>query len=266
MQPPLRSWHVLCAALWQSALLGMPASAPAEWIDERTVDVFEVRSEFSLGDDRGRALLEELPRLRRDVESLLGVAADAQPIEVNLFSTRRSYQKFLTVRVPDAVSRVALYVQGTDRGRVYVYRHRSYEIDVRHECTHALLHNAFPYVPMWLDEGLAEYFEVPAGRRASGHPHFGSVRRAMLLRWSPSLIELEMLENLNQMKAGDYRDSWAWVHFMIHGPDEARQALSNYLYDVRMGNPAGLLSERLAAEVPDTSRRLTRHFREFQSL
>ncbi|MGE0376181.1 MAG: DUF1570 domain-containing protein [Planctomycetaceae bacterium] len=266
MQPPLRSLHVLWAVVCHCVVFAMPLAARSEWLEERTVDRFEVRSEFTLSDDRGRAVLAELPRLRGDIETVLGVEADGQPIEVNLFAGRRSYQRFLAVRVPDAASRVALYVQGTDRGRVYVHRHYGFETDLRHECTHALLHNALPYVPMWLDEGFAEYFEVPAEKRAAGNPHLASVRRAMLLRWKPLLADLELLDNLNEMTANDYRDSWAWVHFMLHGPQEARQTLSNYLYDVRMGNPAGLLSERLAAEVPDTGRHLTRHFRDFQSL
>ena len=247
-------------------MLSVTASARAEWVEERAVDLFEVRSEFSLANETGRALLAELPRLRHDVESMLGLQTDGQPIEVNLFASRRSYQKFLEARVPEGASRVALYVQGTDRGRVYVYRHRGFEVDVRHECTHALLHNALPYVPMWLDEGFAEYFEMSPDQRAADNPHHKSVRRAMLLRWNPSLPDLELLDELHEMDGNDYRDSWAWVHFMLHGPREARQTLSNYLYDVRIGNPAGLLSGRLAAELSDPQRQLARHFRNFKSL
>ena len=36
---------------------------------------------------------------------------------------------------------------------------RQFEADLRHECTHALLHAALPYVPLWLDEGLASLYE-----------------------------------------------------------------------------------------------------------
>ncbi|MBX3437024.1 MAG: hypothetical protein KF861_06010 [Planctomycetaceae bacterium] len=264
MQPPLRSLLLICVLAARCGLSSAPVHG--EWRDTRTVDVFDIRSEFSLTDARGSSLLAELPRLRRDIETLLGVSADAQPIEVNLFASRRSYQKYLSVRVPEGASRQALYVQGTDRGRVYVHRHAGFEVDIRHECTHALLHNALPYVPMWLDEGLAEYFEVPAHQRATGNPHHSAVRRAMLIHWKPSLPHLENLDDLNSMSGSDYRDSWAWVHYFLHGPQDARQALSNYLYDVRMGNPAGLLSERLAAEAPDSPRRLARHFRDFNSM
>ncbi|GIT30210.1 MAG: hypothetical protein Ct9H300mP1_22560 [Planctomycetaceae bacterium] len=32
--------------------------------------------------------------------------------------------------------------------------------DLRHEFTHGVLHSSLKRVPLWLDEGLAEYFEV----------------------------------------------------------------------------------------------------------
>ena len=242
-------------------LLSGSATARGEWVDMRTVDIFEIRSEFSLNDDVGQALLTEFQRLRDDVESTLGLEASNDLIEVNLFANRGSYQDFLSVRVPEGVSRVALFVKGTDRGRVYVYRHRGYETDVRHECKHAILHNALPYVPLWLDEGFAEYFEVPASERATGHSHLNSVRRAMYLRWNPSLTELESRSDLTEMSGSDYRDSWAWAHYLLHGPVESRQVLSNYLYDIRIGNPAGMLSERLAQNVPGVRSQLTLHFK-----
>ena len=46
----------------------------------------------------------------------------------------------------DGTKRRALFVQGTDAGRVYAYRTRDLDTDVRHETTHALLHTALPFV------------------------------------------------------------------------------------------------------------------------
>jgi hypothetical protein len=166
--------------------------------------------------------------------------------------------------VPAGVSRAALYVKGADMGRVYVHRHRNFETDLRHECTHAILHNALPYVPLWLDEGLAEYFEVAAPLRGGANPHLKNVRWAVRLGSEPSLPRLEEKRQLASMSAEDYRDSWAWVHFLLHGPQETRQVLSNYLYDIRIGNPAGQLSERLAGEVPGVQSLLVDHFRNWK--
>lgn len=262
----MRSASILRALLSAAAAASvcLPASTRAEWVDEREIDIFRIRSEFDLSDAEGQSLLAEFERLRSDVEQLLGFEADSDPIEVNLFASRRSYQRFLSVRVPDGVDRAALFVKGADMGRVYVHRHRGFETDVRHECTHAILHNALPYVPLWLDEGFAEYFEVPAPLRASDNPHFKSLAWALRLRWNPSLERLEEKRDLTAMDANDYRDSWAWVHFMLHGPPEPRQVLSNYLYDIRFGNPAGKLSQRLSQDVPSVRSQMLRHFKEWE--
>ena len=37
--------------------------------------------------------------------------------------------------------------------------------DLRHELTHALLHGVLKDVPLWLDEGLAGFFELPPDAR-----------------------------------------------------------------------------------------------------
>jgi hypothetical protein len=253
-------------APWCACLLLCLCAWPArgEWVDERTVDIFRIRSEFDLSDAEGQMLLDELNQLREEVQQLLRIEAEEDPIEVNLFATRRSYQKFLAVRVPEGASRAALYVKGADMGRVYVHRHRNFDIDLRHECTHAILHNALPYVPLWLDEGFAEYFEVAAPLRGRANPHLKTVRWAIRLGWDPSLSRLEEKRQLASMNAEDYRDSWAWVHFLLHGPQEARQVLSNYLYDIRIGSPAGQLSERLAEEVPGVQSLLADHFRNWK--
>ena len=250
------------AALLCACLLVCLCTAPVqgEWVDERTIDIFRVRSEFDLSDAEGQALLAEMNGLREDIERLLRIEAVSDPIEVNLFASRRSYQKFLAVRVPEGTSRAALYVKGADMGRVYVHRHRNFDTDLRHECTHAVLHNALPYVPLWLDEGLAEYFEVPAPLRARANPHLKSVRWTAKLGWNPSLSRLEEKRDLVSLTAEDYRDSWAWAHYLLHGPQDSRQVLSNYLYDIRIGNPAGRLADRLAEELPEFESDMAGHF------
>jgi hypothetical protein len=162
------------------------------------------------------------------------------------------------------MNRPALFVQGTDMGRVYVYKRWGFDTDLRHESTHAVLHNALPYVPMWLDEGLAEYFEVPANKRSAGNPHLSSLRRSIFFGWRPNLAKLEAAEDLADMGANEYREAWAWAHFMLHGPPEVRQVLADYLYDIQSGDSAGLLKDRLAKTVPHADVRLIEHLRNWK--
>ena len=237
------------------------ATVSADWVDQRKAGPFDLRAEFTLTDEEGKSLVREMDMLKSDVEKLLAVNASDDPIQVNLFASVGSYREHLSQRVPEGMSRPALFVKGADMSRVYVYRRRGYATDVRHECTHAVLHNALPFVPLWLDEGFAEYFETPAAHRSGGSPYLKSIKRSIMFRWKPNLQRLEVLEDLGDMHDDEYRESWAWVHFMIHGPQGVRQVLSDYLYDIEQGDAGKPLSARLAAVAPNYNQLLVQHLK-----
>ncbi|HUQ70285.1 MAG TPA: hypothetical protein VM165_12210, partial [Planctomycetaceae bacterium] len=138
--------------LLQSALVPH-MSLGADWAEEFSAGSFLFRSEFPLADVQG--LLDDLGDLQSDLEKALGLECSDREIQIHLFRTKFGYQRYLSVRVPEGAKRQAFYMPGTDAGRIYAYRHRGMETDVRHETTHALLRNALPYIPLWLDEGLA---------------------------------------------------------------------------------------------------------------
>ena len=147
---------------------------------------------------------------------------------------------------------------------VFAYRSRQFSVDIRHECTHALLHTTLPMVPLWLDEGLAEYFEVAPGDRAFNNPHLPGVRWAARLGVVSRLESLEKKGDLSKMGGSEYRNAWAWVHFMLHGPKEAHDELVRFLADIQVHTPPGLLSERLKRRLPDLKRRFAAHFRSWK--
>jgi hypothetical protein len=115
-------------------------------------------------------------------------------------------------------------------------------------------------VPLWLDEGLAEYFEVSREMRVRQNPHHAAVEAAVRFGQLPRLEELELLENLDDMGRDEYRDAWAWVHFMLHGPREAQDELNRYLDELHSGADPGRLSDRLRRRFPHLNRRLPDHF------
>jgi hypothetical protein len=119
-------------------------------------------------------------------------------------------------------------------------------------------------VPLWLDEGLAEYFEVPEDQRAFGHPHLAELRWNLRLGMMRSVESLEEQQELSEMDGLDYRFAWGWVHFMLHGPAPAHRALVQYLADVRQGQSPEALSTRLKAAVPDLNERMPQHFKHWR--
>ena len=64
-----------------------------------------------------------------------------------------------------------MFVQDRGVEQVFAQWGPDFRIDLHHEGTHALLHASLARVPLWLDEGLAKYFEVPPAQRANGNPY-----------------------------------------------------------------------------------------------
>lgn len=261
---------VLCA-LVPCLLLEVGAIAESRWPDERSAGPFLCHADFSLANYSH--LLDEMAQLQRDLVRTLGIEEPQEAIHLFLFNHKATYESYLQTYFPDLPSRRALYIKergGT--GMVYAFRSNDFEIDVRHEGTHALLHADLAVVPLWLDEGLAEYFEVPYEQRTFDHPHLTEMKwqlskvnlAARIKSTAPSLERLEDLRDLKQMGAAEYRQSWAWVHFMLHGSPEAQEELTRFLTDIRAQTPPGKLSDRLRARIPNLEQKFADHLRQWK--
>ena len=118
-------------------------------------------------------------------------------------------------------------------------------------------------VPLWLDEGLAEYFETPRSRRAEGSSHLRGVRWEARLGRVPDIRDLEALASMEEMRSADYRDAWASDHLMLHGAEAARKELRDFLGEIAARTPPGLLSKRLQRRIPRLNDAYLAHFRNF---
>ena len=242
-----------------ASLVALPLSGATGWVEETELAPYLIRSEFALRDVA--ELVSDLGDLQADVERLLKLKCEPKEIQIHLFRSRFSYNDYLSKRVPSGTKRQALFVQGTDAGRVYAYRQRDLDTDVRHETTHALLHSALPYVPLWLDEGLAEYFEASPRLREKHHPHRGELKRAIFLGWKPGIEKLEAQREMLDMDGKDYRDAWGVVHFILHGPPAAREALAAYFEEVQSGKAPAPLSQHLRRRIPNLDQRIIDHLK-----
>jgi hypothetical protein len=202
-----------------------------------------------------------LARLQSDLVEMLRVRRAGEQIEVLLFRNEASYRDYLKRYLPTVPYRRALYVRRGGPGMVLAYRNGGLAVDLRHECTHALLHAALPVVPLWLDEGLAEYFEVPPIERAFDNTHLRGTRWNAMLGIVPKLEKMEGKGGLAEMGTKQYRDAWAWVHFMLHGSVEAHEELVGFLADIQARTPPGQMSSRLRRQIPNLEKRFADHFK-----
>lgn len=256
----------MLALLCPTLLIAMPYMVLASgaetdrWIIQQQRGAIELYAEFDPDVPR---VWSEVEDVRRELAEQLNVRASGEKIQIMLFASHGSYLRYLQADIPDARYRRAIFFRNGDVYQIYVWRSRSLITDLRHELTHALLHQHLMFLPLWIDEGLAEYFEEPAARRLQS-ARLGAVRWKARVGWTPSLNQLEAIPAAAEMTEDDYRDSWAWVCFLMQESPETRQLLADYLQVIARGEAPGAFSHFLQVRAPGTKNRLNSYFRKFQ--
>jgi hypothetical protein len=215
-------------------------------------------------------LFEELGDLRDQVYKELQLPNSGNTVvQVYLFEDKERYERFMRAKYPDLPKRRAFFVAqpravgGAEDLLVYTYWGDRIRQDLRHELTHALLHSVLKDVPLWLDEGLAEYYELPPEKHGTNQNHLEQIRRAAD-DFKPDLERLENLKEVQQMTPSEYRESWAWVHLMLHGQPEGKAALLTYLQQLRTNPKPGPLEPKLAEIFPEPNAALEKHLEGLQ--
>ena len=211
---------------------------------------FVIKSDVPV--DADDAIVRELNTLRQQVAATLQLPRQRDPVVVYLFSDETTYRYYMQTTWSHLPPRRAYFV-GTPRElAVYSYRSPQMLEDLRHEFTHGVLHASLNSVPLWLDEGLAEYFEVGAADPGSPHTeHLAELTSAFNSGWGPNLFQLELISDFQKLTRRDYAESWAWVHFMMHSSPEAKQVLTDYIAELQQAGTPQRLLPRLERAVPD---------------
>ena len=235
------------------------------FIDTRIVGVVRYHADYSLENEY--EIPRELANIQKDLSQYLAIPHPRETIEVFFFQSKDTYKRFLGKELQNApFDREALYYKQKGPGMVLVYQKPGMMEDLRHEMTHAFLHASLPYIPLWLDEGLAEYFEKPRETRARINPYFSNVSRKIMFGQVPSLARLEKMRYFDQMGVNEYCDAWSWVHFLIHHTRETHQMLAGYLRLLaEQGERTPPLDLYLTKTVPETKKAYLEHFRNWKN-
>lgn len=248
------------------ALAGLPAyascagwrSAPALPVrNSMVLDQLVVFSDAPL--PRNHRLLEELRTLRTVVSTKLGLPISDEPIHVYLFPKADKFEAFMREHHPDLPRRRAFFVETDTRLSVYAYWGDRVAEDLRHEVVHGYLHAVVPHLPLWLDEGLAEYFEVPRGLFGMNRPHVDALAEEKTGNWRPDMKRLEQLRSVAEMTQAEYAESWAWVHYLLESTPANSQLLRDYLQQLIKSTPHAPLSDELRRADPRYEEHLLEH-------
>jgi hypothetical protein len=207
-------------------------------------------------------MLTELVGERDLICERLALAPSQEPIHVYLFADEAAYRQHVSRRFPGFPERRAIFVETDVELSVYAHWGEAIAEDLRHEVAHGYVHASVPNIPLWLDEGLAEYFEVGRGRRGVNRMHVDYLNGQLAVGgWRPNLPRLEQLTVAAEMTQLDYAEAWLWVHFLLESPEVSAELLTKYLADLRTLDEAAPLSERLAASLPQPQPTLVKHLK-----
>jgi Protein of unknown function (DUF1570) len=267
-----------CGALAGCHLFPLLPAPPTEKVERETlpgaptkysfpVSQFVFVSDFEI--QKNLPIFKELSDLREQVYRELRLSPSSTKVFVYLFEDQERYERFMRLKYPDLPKRRAFFVAqprrlgGNEDLLVYTYWGHRIHQDLRHELTHAILHSALKDVPLWLDEGLAEYFEVPPGWDGANLQHVEQLRQPPGPKFD--LDRLEKLTDVQQMSPMEYRESWAWVHLMLRSTPQAKQALISYLQELRSNPQPGPLRPRLATAFLSLEAALERHLADLEA-
>lgn len=234
------------------------AEKPRVWAIDQQVGQFHLHCNSARGVDP--RMIDHMRNLEPAVTEILSLPKSDKLVHVVLFESESEYRRYMQHYFPKLPKRRALFIQDRGPGMVFAHVHPDLGTDLRHECVHALLNNTCAALPLWLDEGLAEYFEVEAEERMFHPAHLKAIQTRIQSGFVPTLIELESLSEAAEMGNGQYRDSWAWVHFLLHRRPVTRKMLTDFLHDQALDKSPIPLSKNVDLQIPNWHSEFIQHF------
>ncbi len=191
-------------------------------------------------------LVRDLEALRADVSQELSLPISDEPVHLYLFENMDRYEAFAAAHFPSFPSRRAFFVETDTTLSVFAPWQDRIAEDLRHETTHGYVHAVLPGIPLWLDEGIAEFFELPRSDQGVHRGHVAHLSGRLLEgTWRADIDRMESLESAGDLSQDHYAEAWCWVHWLLRTTPERRQLLQDYLTDLRRDPKTPPLSARL---------------------
>lgn len=253
----------------------LPAEAVAGWTRLRSANF-----EF-IGDAPAaqiRRVAQQLEQFREAMVRALPRATAASPVPtiVMVFATDRSLTPVKPLFRGNTVDIGGYYRSGDDRN--YIAINGEY-IDfalqtVFHEYAHALTGNSLGSAPAWVNEGLAEFYEVVQtldggksiviGRAPAQHVELLKGSTLMPIKELLAIDHSSPAYNEGVRRGVFYAQSWALVHYLVLGNKERAPQFSKYLAGLRSGtSPLVAFAEAFGSDTTTLDRELFDYVRQF---
>ncbi|HZP47947.1 MAG TPA: tetratricopeptide repeat protein [Vicinamibacterales bacterium] len=264
---PTRWLFVMLLAAAVPSTLGA-AERPWRVIRGRNVEVFGQQSPRTLRDiavelEQFRVVLGNLVRGARQPQAL--------PTEVYIFDDYEAMKPFVPLYQgrPASLGGFCLCTS-PDGGSIIVASLSRYSDSseiIYHEYSHLLLSNVMTTVPVWFNEGLAEYFstfrlhgdQAQVGRAIDRHIELLR-ERFIPLDQLLAVDHSSALYNEGTRRSIFYAESWALVHYLLLGRPDGAATINKYINAYANGAPT---ADALAAAVGEPVKALDADLRRY---
>ena len=227
-----------------------PASSAAEW---RRLD----SPNFVIVGDAGAGALRDIALkfegFRETLSRVLSdsVTSSAVPTVVIVFPSDKAFTPFKLRYEGKPIDMSGVFVPRQDVNYIALLAGGDEEATriVFHEYAHLIISNIGGNIPVWLNEGLAEYYSTYEGRPGGREATLGMTIASHLFQLNEAtLLPLEQLlavthdspmYNEGSRRSMFYAQSWALTHMLLLGQPPRRPQLGQFLSLVGQGVPAG---------------------------
>lgn len=226
---------LLLAGCWQALTVPAQDSVVLPHISEFRRGNLVIHNDAEISEKH--PLFLELAGFPERVSRELQLPVSDKLIHIYLFKDRITFEQYIHLEFKDIPSRRALFVKRSASGlgkqdelQILCFWGDRIQNDLRHELTHATLHSLLHDVPLWLDEGLAMYFEPGIAAQGKNQRALAGLETSIREgTWKFDLDRLQSLTELSQMGLHDYYEVWAWTHYLLHASPLQRSSTLSYL-------------------------------------
>jgi len=254
--------------------LSLPTEAAARWTRLRTAH-FQFIGDAPAG--QIREVAEKLEQFREVMVRALPGATAVSPVPtiVLVFSTDRALTPVKPLFRGSTIDVAGYYQSGEDLN--YIALNGEYTdqalLTIFHEYAHALVGDTLGRVPVWVNEGLAEFYEamqgleagkaVVIGRAPAQHVDLLKSSTLMPIKQLLSIDHDSPVYNEGSRRGVFYAESWALTHYLTLGNRERAPQFTKYLLALRSGVDGGTaFNEAFGADTSMLDRELFEYVRQ----
>ncbi|MGZ4789068.1 MAG: tetratricopeptide repeat protein [Terriglobales bacterium] len=203
-------------------LISIPSVA-STWVEVRSRH-FQVVSDA--GESQARAVTERFEQMRGVFGTMFHKRNlnSPQPLQIVVFRNQDEFMRFVPMWKGKPVSLTGFFQGSDDKNFIGIEMSSSDPFGtVCHEYAHLLLRNNFPVMPLWFEEGFAEYFATLKVNRDQVEIGSLPAQYAALLtstQWMPITALLSVQHNSdayneNHRRSMFYAESWLAVDYLL---------------------------------------------------